>query len=211
MTKWQAHTDAAIQAPERKAYDGKVQVVSDMELATQGDVKAFTRIAEEYSPKLIRFFKLVFFFDVQQARDLTQDVWEKVVRKMHLFDLAKDPWPYIRKIANNTAIDAKRSKKRRGEPYEDLEVTELKARRVSQESDTVGLYTAAHVDLVAALVRLPLSERAALWYHHSDGASIKETAELLGDLLGREVTPAAAKAYVARGKQHLADFLGIQQ
>ena len=80
---------------------------------------------------------------------------------------------------------------------------ELKARGRRAPMLTEGVYVMEEpaVELVAALAKLPATQRAAVVLHHAADYPVKEIAAIIGS------TPAAVKVHLMRGRERLRRLL----
>jgi RNA polymerase sigma-70 factor (ECF subfamily) len=89
--------------------------VSDARLveeARRGDKEAFGELVTRYERRLIRVI-LRFVPDVEQARDLAQETFFRVYRRLDQFDPARRFGPWMFRIGVNLTLDYLRKRKRR--------------------------------------------------------------------------------------------------
>ena len=89
-----------------------------VELARSGDGDAITLLVDRYSPRLHRYLtRLV--GRPEQAEDLLQDTWLRVMEKLDSFRIDRPFAPWLYAVARNRAIDILRRQSRQGrkEPH----------------------------------------------------------------------------------------------
>lgn len=89
-----------------------------VELARDGEGDAITLLVERYSPRLHRYLtRLV--GRPEQAEDLLQDTWLRVMEKLDSFRADRPFAPWLYAVARNRAIDVLRHQSRQGrkEPH----------------------------------------------------------------------------------------------
>lgn len=89
-----------------------------VERACDGDGDAITLLVERYSPRLHRYLtRLV--GRPEQAEDLLQDTWLRVMEKLDSFRIDRPFAPWLYAVARNRAIDILRRQSRQGrkEPH----------------------------------------------------------------------------------------------
>ncbi|MGZ3743146.1 MAG: RNA polymerase sigma factor [Pseudobdellovibrionaceae bacterium] len=143
--------------------------------------KDFQKIIEDHQQAVL---KLAFFLTRNQAdaKDLTQDVFIKVLEKWDSLAEETRPLPWILKICRNQFLDNKRHRK-----YEDAFVQESlqQSREVLPESFEVW----------SCLLRLEEEERLLLLLVDHQGLSYSETAHVL------KISEANAKSKIHRARQ----------
>ncbi len=95
--------------PDRRSV-GDARLVED---ARRGDRDAFGELVTRYERRLIRVI-LRFVPDVEQARDLAQETFFRVYRRLDQFDTSRRFGPWLFRIGVNLTLDYLRKRKRRG-------------------------------------------------------------------------------------------------
>ena len=88
---------------------GDARLVED---ARRGDRDAFGELVARYERRLIRVI-LRFVPDVEQARDLAQETFLRVYRRLDQFDSSRRFGPWLFRIGVNLTLDYLRKRKRR--------------------------------------------------------------------------------------------------
>ncbi len=86
---------------------------TDEEIAAsvqEGDVDSFRELMERYEPKLARYARR-FLFDVDESKDLLQEVFIKAYTNLKSFDRSRRFSPWIYRIAHNEFVNALRKRK----------------------------------------------------------------------------------------------------
>lgn len=111
----------------------------------------------------------------EDAEDIAQEVFVKLVRKLHTFSQKSSFQTWLYRIVVNTAKDFIR--KRTGK--QQLEADFVQEERLHNPT-TSGQDTIAAARLLAAIDKLPLKQKEAVLLVHGEGFSHKETAKILG-------------------------------
>jgi RNA polymerase sigma factor (sigma-70 family) len=134
-----------------------------------------------------------------EAEDLTQDVFERVVRTLESAPI-RNADSYVFKIAINLLRDRARSVRRRGveEPLPSDAVAEFAdALAVELSPERVVLAESALEEVLAALGELPQRTRAMLYMYRFENLKIREIAEMYA------ISPSAVEKQVAKALVHL--------
>lgn len=84
-----------------------------IEKSKNGDAYAFSELAESYQKKILNFtFRML--GNLEDAEDVTQEVFIKAFRNISKFDGKSSFSTWLYKIASNAATDELRKRKRRG-------------------------------------------------------------------------------------------------
>lgn len=162
-------------------------------LAQAGNRAAFGRLAARWTPRLLAFAARS-TGSSEAAKDAIQETWASAVGALgRLQDPARFPaWIYA--IAARKCTDAVRAKYR--------------GRRIaSAMEDAAGLVAPtpsdadAHLDLAAALQRLPPDQRVAVALLYGEDMSVAEIAAVTG------VPPGTVKSRLSAARQALRGFL----
>lgn len=150
----------------------------------------FDPLVRHYAPR-IRAYVQRMVRDREEAEDLTQETFLKAYRALPRFDAERAFKPWIFAIATNTALNAIRSRKRRGEQ---LELDPVRHAPLTDEASNSG-------DRAERLERAmaDLAPRAAqlITLHYHEGLSLREAGAILG------MSEGAAKAALCRARQAL--------
>jgi RNA polymerase sigma-70 factor, ECF subfamily len=130
--------------------------------------------------------------DLPEAEDAVQEAFVRALARPGHFRRLDNPEAWLRTVAVNQL----RSRWRRLKRHRRLrhELTEPEAIPLDPASE--------HVDLVAALRRLPVPQREVITLHHLGDIPVSEVAQTLGIPVG------TAKTRLARGRAALAELLG---
>jgi RNA polymerase sigma-70 factor, ECF subfamily len=143
-------------------------------LAQGGSHEAFARLAARWTPKLMAFAARS-LGTTEAAKDATQETWESAWRNLRRLD---DParfraWLYA--IAARKCADALRTKYR-GQRLVDA-VTDDLASAGAPDAETQA---STHLDLAAAIKRLPPDQRVMISLFFGDDMSVAEIAHITG-------------------------------
>jgi RNA polymerase sigma-70 factor (ECF subfamily) len=164
-----------------------------VELARAGDHSAFARLVMRYERKLIRVLaRLV--HDQELARDLAQETFWKVYKRLDQFDTARRFGPWLFRIGVNQGLD----QLRRCKSVQVTSIDQPKGRihvlpLLAAPDPRVRLELAQEVRFV--LERLPMGYRTILVLRDLEGFSSAEVAAIVGR---REAT---VRWRLARGRE----------
>jgi RNA polymerase sigma-70 factor (ECF subfamily) len=130
--------------------------------------------------------------DIDDARDLVQEVFVRVWQKWDRVSSMQDPAAWARRVLRNLAIGRWRRRKRRGAQVP------LTNGDSATEAPDVG-----HLDVVRALYRLPGNQRVVLILHDVVGLSVKEVAAEIGSPEG------SVRGWLSIGRRQLGRALGM--
>ena len=169
-----------------------LSLIKAVELARAGNSEAFTPLFEYYKDGIYGYV-VGLVRDVENAYDLTQEVflraWEKLPT---LHDASKfKPWLYT--IARNLVYDYwRRQRKRIWESWEEIGERDIFESGFHLEEQT------AEAELVRlALVEVPVRERSCFLLQVEGGFSQYEIAELLG------ISKASVSTYLSGARKRL--------
>ncbi|MFN8109308.1 MAG: sigma-70 family RNA polymerase sigma factor [Thermoleophilia bacterium] len=128
--------------------------------------------------------------DRSAADDAAQDAFQRAIARLERFDGRRPFRVWLHRIVVNAAIDMLRARRR---------LTALD--EAADVADPGEPFESAQ--LVRALRRLPVDQRAAVVTHHVLGFSLAETAHILGVPLG------TAQSRCGRGIAQLRNLLGV--
>jgi RNA polymerase sigma-70 factor (ECF subfamily) len=117
-------------------------------------------------------------YPAEDAEEIAQEVMSKAAVVFSRLDLSRDAWPWLRAVTCNHVIDLVQSRKR------ERMYTETRVRVVPAEGDDnpEDLVVARETcDLLRqAMTNLSPHERSLLTWHHLDGMSLRDIAEISG-------------------------------
>jgi RNA polymerase sigma-70 factor (ECF subfamily) len=160
----------------------------------EGDAQAFDCLFQTYRDRVYGL-ALSFCNDEAAAADITQDVFLKLLRRIHQFrqDAEFSTWLY--RIVLNTFLDARRARKPTvslDDPNELRDITQAP----SQESEVARRQRARQVR--AAIATLKPRLRAAMVLRYAAGLSYEQISEVLG------VSAGTVASRLNRGHRRLA-------
>jgi RNA polymerase sigma-70 factor (ECF subfamily) len=171
--------------------------------ARAGDRDALDRLLRDHQPQIYALCRRITGNDAD-ALDATQEALIAVVRGLARFDGRSrfSTWTY--RIATNACLDELRRRKRRplvGLPEHDGSPVEL----ADPGAPDPGEQVAARQEIDEALAGLAPEFRAAVVLRDLCQLDYAEIAEVL------EIPPGTVRSRIARGRSHLAAFLGGNQ
>lgn len=125
----------------------------------------FTRLTRRYIDTVFRV-ALNYLRSPADAEDVTQTVFEKLLREKKVFENEEHIRAWLIRVAVNECKKMLRSPWRRVEPLEDY-------------LTAVAFDNPAHSDLYRAVMELPKKYRMAIYLHYYEGYSTQEIASLL--------------------------------
>lgn len=185
----------------------KDRAAADRELvarASEGDVKALTKLVRAHSSQVYRVSLRMLGSDA--AEDASQEVWVRVWRNIRTFrgESAFSTWLY--RITMNTCLSMRQSESRReNQEYSDEMpyLPELPGGDADPEAEALSAERREEIE--AALAHVRAEHRAALVMRHMEGLSYAEIAQVL------EVPTGTAKGWVSRGRAALLMALAQQR
>ena len=140
-----------------------------------GDDKAFMTLFDRYDRRL-RLYSLKIVGDMELAEDLTQELWERVIKLRSNPPEVLEPGRYLIRIARNLCL--KHIERRR-------QTSSLDDLRESEHPSVLPPDPSHMEELVKiALEQLPFEQREILTLHNYLGYGYEEIAELRGETLG---------------------------
>jgi RNA polymerase sigma-70 factor, ECF subfamily len=176
-----------------------------VELVLAGDAELYAVLVNRYRTRVSRYVER-FTYDVEDARDVTQDVFIKVYGALDSFDPRFKFSTWLFRIAGNAAIDHLRRRRVRTLPLDLAPGENGEARAVDPPETRPN----PHEDLArrrlrealsAAIDRLPDDYRELISLRHYGEMPYEEIAELKGMPLG------TVKNKLFRARQALRDLL----
>lgn len=129
------------------------------------DNEQYTRLVRRYIDTVFRV-ALNYLRSPADAEDVTQTVFEKLLREKKVFENEEHIRAWLIRVAVNECKKQLRSPWRRVEPLEDY-------------LTAVAFDNPAHSDLYRAVMELPKKYRMAIYLHYYEGYSAQEIASLL--------------------------------
>ena len=129
------------------------------------DNEQYTRLVRRYIDTVFRV-ALNYLRSPADAEDVTQTVFEKLLREKKVFENEEHIRAWLIRVAVNECKKQLRSPWRRVEPLEDY-------------LTAVAFDNPAHSDLYRAVMELPKKYRMAIYLHYYEGYSTQEIASLL--------------------------------
>jgi RNA polymerase sigma-70 factor, ECF subfamily len=152
-------------------------------------------------PGLVRFARSL-ARDEQQAEDLAQEALVRALERADTFRGDASPATWLHRIVHNLAVD--RARRDREVPVEDLaDEIEARWRDDAYTVDAAEVVARAETrdELEDALIRLPVSYRAAVVLHDAEGLTVAEIADIA------QISLPAAKQRLRRGRMMLVTAL----
>ena len=146
-------------------------------------------------PRLRRYARSL-VMETAGADDLVQTALERALSHWHQFDQRRDMLVWLLSIAHNAFLD----QRRRDSRMSVMDPAQLTLHQDAQRSDP-GTDVGLRMDLLAALARLSLDQRAPLLLVSVEQLSYAECAELLGIPIG------TVMSRVSRARATLRDIL----
>lgn len=183
----QARIDSLLMsdAPLSSAASGAAQLMAQ---ATGGDLGAFEELITRLQRRVYGF-AYQHLRDVEEAHDLTQEIFVKLYRNLSRFDAERPFDPWFWKLAANTSINYRRKRvPLPAEPAEDA----VDPRQTMQAHDPV---------LVEALAQLDPAYRLPVLLHYYADLSLEQVSQSLN------LSVAAIKSRLHRARAQLRNSL----
>jgi RNA polymerase sigma-70 factor (ECF subfamily) len=164
--------------------------------ARDGDAVAFGEIVAAHEKTVLRTaWRLV--RNIEDARDIAQEVFLRLHRHLERIDPDRDPAPWLHRVTVNLGLSALRRRRRRREAtFEGARgLAEISAGQPEQER--LGDAADARRVLAATLDRLSDKERAAIVLRDLEGLEMADVARALGCRRG------TVRAHLSRGRLKL--------
>ena len=152
--------------------------------AKSGNRKAFEKLVQKYQ-KRIYFTTRKIVLDHEDSNDVVQDTFVKSYIKLEQFNEAYPFYPWLHKIAINTALNHQNKISRRKEShplYEDVESRQGGSNRSDPLAEIIQDELENAVN--KAIARLPIDQRTVFILKSSDGLSYQEISQQLGISVG---------------------------
>lgn len=153
--------------------------------ALEGDREAFEGLYRDHVGR-IHALTVRMCANTAMAEELTQEIFVKAWRKLHLFRGRSKFSTWLHRLAVNAILDAMRREEKQAEPTEG----------VAELPDNVRYLRNGRVDLERAIAGLPTKARQVFVLHDVEGYKHDEIAQLMGITAG-----------TARGQLHRARTL----
>lgn len=166
--------------------------ISDKEIierVKRGEKEMFSLLIDRYSDKVYSYF-LRLIQDKDEAMNLTQETFYKVFKGIKNFDLSKDFFPYLIKIARNEGINFLNKYKR----VENVEYDDTLNYEKKESFDI-------KIILDEALKKLPKEDREIILLFYMENLSYEEIANVLNISIDN------VKVKLHRAKEKLRKFL----
>lgn len=147
--------------------------------AQAGSRDALDRLAARWTSKLLAFAART-LGTPEAAKDVVQDTWESALRGLRRLEDPAHFRAWIYAIAARKCADAFRSKYR-GKRLADAAAADLALHDAPVDADARA---GAHLDLAAALQRLPPEQRVAVSLYFGEDMSVAEVAAATGVPVG---------------------------
>jgi RNA polymerase sigma-70 factor, ECF subfamily len=167
----------------------------------EGDSEGFDLLYQQYST-LVRAVCLRMLRDSADAEDAAQDVFVRVLRKIHTFrgDSTLSTWLY--RVTVNTVLMRIRKRRRDGVAPSELQRDEGDAARCTSPQAPLLNTVSRWIDLQAALNCLSDSCKVVFILHDIQGYGHREISGLLGRSIGN------SKSQLHRARKRLRKLLG---
>ncbi|MEO5931892.1 MAG: RNA polymerase sigma factor [Candidatus Kapaibacterium sp.] len=160
-----------------------------------GDDSALVELFDRHNHRLYMYC-LQFVNDSQQAEDITQEVWERVIRlRSDQSTSVHNPVGLLMTISRNLCIDNIR-KNRHHTGLDDLPENSHPVANIPELSHLEEL-------VILALPHLPAAQREVLALHAYSGYRFDEIAEILGEPVG------AIRTRAWRARAHLGRIISV--
>lgn len=144
--------------------------------ARRGDRRAFDRLVLKHQ-KRVYFTVMKLLHDPEAAHDVVQDVFVKAYVKLSQFDLSRPFYPWLHRIAINTALNALNRQQRMGSTsWPDADFVDSEEASPEQAVMTGELEAA----VAKAIAALPEGQREVFVLRTAEGLKYEEIAEALG-------------------------------
>lgn len=168
-----------------------------LRLCHQGRQEGFSLLLEVYQDRVYRR-AYSFLRHREDALDITQDVFMRVINAIEHFRTGNPIWPWLRKITTNTCLNKIRSDKSRPQTLPlDLAWEQVEAVR-SESSPERTVMIAWDRELIdQALTKLPPLHRMVVLLRHEEDLTYDEISQVMNLPLG------TVKTYLYRARRNL--------
>ena len=169
-----------------------------------GDQGAFDVLVERHY-KRVYDYAYYFTHSVEDAYDITQDVFYRAFRSLHRFKGNSSFFTWVYRIATNACIDHRRRRR----TYQNIELTEavihqedVRTLRTPERLPDENAYNSEiGVQIKEAVRQLPEKQRQVFVLRHFEGLALQEIADILGRGLG------TVKAHLFHATRKMRHFL----
>jgi len=184
---------------ERGSGAGELELAwgRQMAAAQDGDAAAYDALLQELLPAL-RVFVNARIREASTAEDVVQNVLLSLHRARNTYDPSRPFGPWLRTIARNAVVDARRARGKRAE----RETALPEADRIADEREPSPAGAPLSARMACALAELPPAQREAVELIQLRELSVVEAASRAG------VTVSALKVRAHRGYKALRKRLG---
>lgn len=158
-----------------------------------GENAAFEMLVRRHARRL-HAYCLAMLRDEEAARDIIQEMWERVARLRTHHTPVENPSALLMTIVRNLSLNHLRNGRRRYLSVEELSDSQHPAAPVAEQSYQEEL-------VIMALERLPIAQREVIVLHTYAGYGYGEIAAML------DISVDAARMKALRGRAHLARTL----
>jgi RNA polymerase sigma-70 factor (ECF subfamily) len=163
------------------------------------DTKAFAELVDTFGTKVLNLC-ISFTKNLEDAEDLTQEVFTKVYQSIHDFKGNASLATWIYRITVNQCCENLRKNKRLKRSGQNVQI-EVANQNVtfdaSSNPEEVFVNLEYRKILFSAFDRLPDNQRIAFTMQHFEGFTYKEIAEIM------ELSHAAVESLIFRARRHL--------
>ncbi len=147
-----------------------------MDRSAQGDTSAFSELYDRYAGKITRYFVRMLWNDQEKARDLTQDLFTKIIKRPELYRKGNKFSTWIYSIASNMC----KNEYRHHEVVQkhSLGIKEMYGGGKGVSNPSLDLKD-FKLSLDDELGKLEYNQRSTFIMRYKQGLSIKEIAEVM--------------------------------
>ncbi len=162
----------------------------------RGDTDAWEILVNKYYDKIYAYCFRRFFGNSDLAKDLTQDIFLKVIQSLPTYRFKGKFYNYLYTIAVNHCNSYARKKQ--------LDQVEMSENTLTDKTEMIEKIVMNKVDsqlIQTALDKLPISQKEAIILCFYQGLKVKEVAKITG------VGVATAQSRIYQGLKKLANYL----
>jgi RNA polymerase sigma-70 factor (ECF subfamily) len=186
---------SATPADKRGTDEARKRDIETFSRFLNGDDRALVELFDRHNHRLFSYC-LQFVHDQQRAEDITQELWERLIRLRSKGSLnADNPAGLLLTMTRNLCLDALR-KDRKHSDIEELADT-------SHPVDSIPELSHMEELVILALPHLPVAQREVLMLNAYSGYRFDEIAEMLGEPVG------AIRTRAWRARTHLARIISV--
>ena len=169
--------------------------------ARTGNQKAFEKLVVKYQKRIYSTVRRM-VLDHNDTNDIVQDTFVKVYTHLHRFDEQYPFYPWLHRIAINTALNHQKKRSRRKERFAiegDVEFNKVESADENPLKET--LHRELEDRVAEAMERLPFDQRTVFVMRTSEGLSYQEISEQLNVSVG------TVMSRLSRAREKLRDLL----